>query len=154
MAGQVGRGKEHSASHRLVFRRLHATAANVKGEFMQRKYMQLVLLTAALVTSGLFSPIARAEEAPQKIEITAKRFEFDPGEITVKKGQPVVLILKSADVAHGIRIRELNVEVKAGKGGTAEVQFTPDKTGEFVGHCSVFCGSGHGSMVFKVRVVD
>lgn len=150
----MGRGKEHSADHRLVFRRIHATATNLKGEFMKRKYMQLVLLTAALVTSGLSSPMARAEGAPQRIEITAKRFEFDPGEITVKKGQPVVLVLKSEDVAHGIRIRELNVDVKAGKGGTAEVQFTPDKTGEFIGHCSVFCGSGHGSMVFKVHVVD
>jgi cytochrome c oxidase subunit 2 len=154
MAGQVGRGKEHSANHRLVFRWLHAPAANLKGEFMQRKYMQLVLLTAALVTSGLSSPMAQAEGAPQRIEITAKRFEFDPGEITVKKGQPVVLVLKSADVTHGIRIRELNVEVKVGKGGTAEVHFTPDKTGDFIGHCSVFCGSGHGSMAFKVHVVD
>jgi cytochrome c oxidase subunit 2 len=116
--------------------------------------MQLVLLAGALMTSGLFSPMALAEAAPQRIEITAKRFAFEPGEITLKKGQPVVLVLKSADVAHGIRIRELNVQVKVDKGGTAEVRFTPDKTGDFVGHCSVFCGSGHGSMAFKVHVVD
>lgn len=121
---------------------------------MRRKYMQLVLLAALLVTTGLFSPRDRAEAAPQRIEIQAKRFAFDPGEITLKKGQPVVLVLKSADVAHGIRIRELNVDIKVGKGGTAELQFTPDKTGDFVGHCSVFCGSGHGSMAFKVHVVD
>jgi cytochrome c oxidase subunit II len=121
---------------------------------MQRKCMQLALLAIVLMTTGLSSPMARAEGAPQRIEITAKRFDFEPGEITLKKGQPVVLVLKSADVPHGIRIRELNVDVKVGKGGTAEVQFTPDKTGEFVGHCSVFCGSGHGSMVFKVHVVD
>ena len=150
----MGRGKGHSANHRFVFRWLDATVANLKGEFMQRKYMQLVLLTAALLTTGLSSSMARAEGTPQRIEITAKRFSFEPGEITLKKGQPVVLVLKSADVAHGIRIRDLNVEVKVGKGGTAEVQFTPDKTGDFVGHCSVFCGSGHGSMVFKVHVVD
>ena len=121
---------------------------------MQRKYMQLVLLTAVIVLTGLSSQFVRAEGAPQRIEITAKRFEFGPGEITLKKGQPVILVLKSADVAHGISIRELNVLVKVGKGGTAEVQFTPDKTGDFVGHCAVFCGSGHGSMAFKVHVVD
>jgi len=114
----------------------------------------MVLLAIALVTTLLCSSTARAQTAPQRIEITAKRFEFEPGEITLKKGQPVVLVLKSADVPHGIRIRELNVEVKVGKGGTAEVKFTPDKTGDFVGHCAVFCGSGHGSMVFKVHVVD
>ena len=121
---------------------------------MQRKHMRLVLLAAVLMTTGFLSPMARAQAAPQRIEITAKRFAFDPGEITLKKGQPVVLVLKSSDVGHGIRIRELNVDVKVSKGGTAEAHFTPDKTGDFVGHCSVFCGSGHGSMVFKVRVVE
>jgi|HubBroStandDraft_5_1064220.scaffolds.fasta_scaffold253589_1 cytochrome c oxidase subunit 2 len=121
---------------------------------MYRKYTQFVLLSAVLIIAGFCSQKAVAEAVPQRIEITAKRFEFEPGEITVKKGQPVVLVLKSADVAHGIRIRDLNVEVKVGKGGTAEVDFTPDKTGDFVGHCFVFCGSGHGSMVFKVHVVD
>lgn len=120
---------------------------------MHRKYSPPVLLVIILLATGL-SPMLRAEDAPQRIEVTAKRFAFEPGEITLKKGQPVVLVLKSADVAHGIRIRELNVEVKVGKGGTAELKFTPDKTGDFVGHCAVFCGSGHGSMVFKVRVVD
>jgi len=116
--------------------------------------MQLVLLATALLATGFSSQTIQAQAAPQRIEITAKRFQFAPGEITVKKGQPVVLVLKSADVAHGIRIRELNVDVKVAKGGTAEVQFTPNKTGDFIGHCSVFCGSGHGSMVFKVHVVD
>jgi cytochrome c oxidase subunit II len=125
-----------------------------KGEFMQRKYMQLVLLIAVLMTTGIVSPMARAQEAPQRIEVTAKRFQFEPGEITVKKGKPVVLVLKSLDVAHGIHVRELNIDVKVSKGGTAEAHFTPDKTGDFVGHCSVFCGSGHGSMAFKVHVVD
>ena len=121
---------------------------------MHRKYMQVVLLVMALAITGFSSPMARAQTAPQRIEITAKRFQFEPAEITVKKGQPVVLVLKSADVGHGIHIRELNIDVKVSKGGSSEVQFTPDKTGDFIGHCSVFCGSGHGSMVFKVHVVD
>jgi cytochrome c oxidase subunit 2 len=94
-----------------------------------------------------------AQAPQQRIEITATRFAFSPGEITVKKGQPVILVLKSADVAHGIRIRELNVDVKTKAGGTAQVEFTPDKEGDFIGHCSVFCGSGHGSMTFKIHVV-
>jgi cytochrome c oxidase subunit 2 len=121
---------------------------------MHSKYTQFVLLAAVLLTAGFCSQKAGAEAAPQRIEITAKRFEFEPGEITVKKGQPVVLVLKSVDVTHGLRIRDLNIEVKVGKGGTTEVGFTPDKTGDFVGHCFVFCGSGHGSMVFRVHVVD
>jgi cytochrome c oxidase subunit 2 len=116
-----------------------------------------------LLIFGLFliipvAPIATetalADGAPHRVEVTAKRFGFDPAELTLKKGEPVDLVLKSADVAHGLRFRELNVDVKVSKGGTSEIQFTPNQTGTFVGHCSVFCGVGHGSMTLKLHVVD
>lgn len=115
----------------------------------------LLLLCIGAITAGAFSVRAiRAQEAPRRIEITAKRFSFTPGEITLKKGQPVVLVLKSADVAHGLRFRELNLNVRVNKGGTAELNFTPDKIGDFVGHCSVFCGPGHGGMMLTLHVVE
>jgi cytochrome c oxidase subunit 2 len=91
---------------------------------------------------------------PRRVEITAKRFSFDPSVVTLKKGQPVLLVLKSSDVPHGIRVRELGLELKVSKGGSAEVRLTPDKTGDFVGHCFVFCGAGHGSMTITFHVVD
>lgn len=120
---------------------------------MKMKYLlvPMLLVAAAFVP---FKPSVRAQESPRRIEITAKQFQFEPAEITVKKGQPVVLVIKSADVAHGLRFRELNLNVKVDKGGTAELPFTPDKTGDFVGHCSVFCGSGHGEMALTMHVVD
>ena len=113
----------------------------------------LMFLFAGLLIAAVPSRSAWSQAAPQRIEITAKRFSFTPGEITVKKGQPVVLVLKSMDAGHGLRIRDLGVDMKVKAGGTAEVTFTPDKTGDFVGHCSVFCGSGHGSMTFILHVV-
>lgn len=121
---------------------------------MFRKRALLILLAGAFMVSGLFTTKAWAEVAPQRIEITAKRFAFQPNEITLKQGQPVVIVLKSLDVAHGLRFRDLNVAVKVAAGGTAEVQFTPQKTGDFVGHCYVFCGRGHGSMVLTLHVVE
>ena len=121
---------------------------------MKKKWIRLILLVGVLTIALSSTGAAWAQTAPRRIEITAKRFSYDPGEITLKKGQPVVLVLKSADVAHGLRFKGLNVEVKVEKGGTAEVQFTPEKTGDFVGHCSVFCGSGHGSMKMTLHVVD
>lgn len=119
-----------------------------------RKTLLLTLLVSLLATVFI-APNARAQgTAPRRVLITAKRFSYDPGEITLKKGQPVVLVVKSADVAHGLRFRDFNVNVKVKAGDTAEVQFTPDKTGDFVGQCSVFCGSGHGSMSLKLHVVE
>jgi cytochrome c oxidase subunit II len=111
-------------------------------------------LAAMLFAVLLLVQTTPAETSPRRIEVTAKKFTFDPGVITLKKGEPVILVLKSADVAHGIRFKELGVETKVGKGQTSELAFTPDKTGTFVGHCSVFCGSGHGSMMLTLHVVD
>jgi cytochrome c oxidase subunit 2 len=125
-----------------------------KGVFMKSKFMLLVLFVG-MVTAGAFSPlIVHAQDAPKRIEVTAKRFTYEPAEITLKKGQPVVLVIKSLDVAHGLRFRELNLNAKIDKGGSAELKFTPDKTGNFVGHCSVFCGSGHGGMMLTLHVVE
>jgi cytochrome c oxidase subunit II len=125
-----------------------------KGESMKKKLVLMVLFVGIVIVAVFSSRVVRAQAAPRRVEVTAKRFTFEPGEITLKKGEPIVLVLKSADVAHGIRFRELNLDVKAAKGGTAELQFTPDKTGDFVGHCSVFCGSGHGAMALTLHVVD
>jgi len=113
------------------------------------------VILASMALAGLsLIQTTRSQPTPHHIEITAKRFNFTPGEITLKKGEPVVLVLTSTDVPHGIRIRELGIEVKAGKGQTSQVAFTPDKVGTFVGHCSVFCGSGHGSMAFTLHVTE
>jgi cytochrome c oxidase subunit II len=120
------------------------------------EYMRIklgLLLRMGLLAAMTASPLASAQEAPQRVEISVKRFGFTPGEITLKKGQPVVLVLKSMDVNHGLRIRDLGVDMKVKAGESSEVTITPDKTGDFVGHCSVFCGSGHGTMTFKVHVV-
>ena len=98
--------------------------------------------------------LAFAQTAPRRIEVTAQRFEFSPSDITVKKGEPVVIVLKSIDVAHGLRFKDLGVEVKVAKGQTSELAFTPEKTGDFIGQCSVFCGSGHGRMKLALHVVE
>lgn len=94
-----------------------------------------------------------ASTSPRRVEVTAQRYQFNPTVLTLKKGEPVVLVLKSLDTSHGLRIRELGVEVKAPRGGSAEVHFTPQKAGDFVAHCSVFCGVGHGGMTLTVHVV-
>jgi cytochrome c oxidase subunit II len=112
-----------------------------------------LLLCSGLLAAVIASPLVLTQESPQRVEISVRKFAFTPGEVTLKKGQPVVIVLKSMDANHGLRIRDLGVDLKVKAGGTAEVTITPDKVGDFVGHCSVFCGSGHGSMTFTVHVV-
>jgi cytochrome c oxidase subunit 2 len=108
------------------------------------------LTVCSLALSG-FSP---APDAPQRIEVSVKKFAYTPAEITLKKGQPVVLVLTTEDVTHGLKFKELNLNTKFEKGKPSELAFTPDKAGDFVGHCSVFCGSGHGSMTLTLHVTE
>lgn len=120
---------------------------------MKVKFKQLAL-SLAVLSMGFLATYSLHAQAATRIEVTAKRFSYEPATVTVKKGEPVVLVIKSADVAHGLRFSELNLNAKVDKGGSAELKFTPDKTGDFVGHCSVFCGSGHGSMTLTLHVVE
>jgi cytochrome c oxidase subunit 2 len=62
--------------------------------------------------------------------------------------------LKSEDVAHGLKFKELNLQTEIGKGTASELSFTPTKAGDFVGHCSHFCGAGHGSMTLTLHVTE
>jgi cytochrome c oxidase subunit II len=121
---------------------------------MMKKFTLFALLIANLATVTVISRTGLAQDSPNKIEVTAKRFSFEPAEITLKKGQPADIVIKSTDVAHGLRFKELNLDAKVPKGGSTELHFTPDKTGDFVGHCSVFCGSGHGGMTLTLHVVN
>jgi cytochrome c oxidase subunit II len=121
---------------------------------LKRKLALLALLGIAFMNGLCPGSMALGQTSPQTITITAHRFNFTPNEITLKKGEPVVLVLKSEDVGHGLDIRDLNVQIKVAAHGTTQVQFTPEKTGDFLGHCLVFCGAGHGSMTFKLHVVE
>jgi cytochrome c oxidase subunit 2 len=122
---------------------------------MKLQMISKLLIVGTLTITCVVGPrrVTAASE-PHRIEIVAKRFSFAPAEITLKKGEPVVLVLHSEDVPHGLKISELNVETEIAKGATSELSFTPNATGDFVGHCSRFCGSGHGSMTLTLHVTE
>ena len=126
-------------------------ALHMEGDRMNGKAGSLILTVGLLTTMG-FCTDARPPAAPMRLEITAQRFFFTPNEITVKKGQPVILIFKSLDVGHGLSVPGLHIDLKVKPLGTAELQFTPEKAGDFRGHCSMYCGPGHGKMLFTIHV--
>jgi cytochrome c oxidase subunit 2 len=123
---------------------------------MKTKFLLQGLGVAFIVTVGLSGARSAApqNETPRRIEIVAKRFSFQPAEVTLKKGVPVVLVLTSQDVTHGIKVTEFNIESEIKKDATKEVNFTPVETGDFVSHCSHFCGEGHGSMTLTFHVTE
>ena len=110
------------------------------------RILALFLLPALVVTAK-----AGGEE-PRTITITAKRFEFVPSTITLKKGETVKLVVKSEDVTHGLFLRPLKIDTDLTPGETQEITVTPQATGTFTAICHHFCGSGHGGMKLTVVV--
>lgn len=107
----------------------------------------LLFSLAPVVTSG-------SDTSPQRFNITAKRFSYEPSEINVVDHRKVILELTSEDVTHGLKCKELDFNATVHKGRTMEVTFTPQHAGRFVARCSHFCGLGHGSMTLVITVVD
>ncbi len=112
-----------------------------------------ILIVAISFTALALAAAPRPQHPAKTINITASRFAFNPNEITVNKGEPVTLVIRSTDVTHGLVIEDLGVRTEIKKGQSASVTFTPDKEGTFQGKCAHFCGSGHGSMTLLVHVV-
>jgi cytochrome c oxidase subunit 2 len=118
--------------------------------------MKQISIAVMLVASSLsMTCLGASSEDPAKIvKISARRFEYSPHEITLKKGVPVVLQLTTEDRSHGINIPSLNVRADILQGKVTELKVTPAKAGEFDFFCDVFCGSGHEGMSGKITVTD
>jgi len=113
-----------------------------------------IRISFIMLIALLFAMSGFAQPSPRRIEIHARRFSFVPAEITVEKGETVTLALTSDDVPHSLRIETLNLNAPITKGHVTEVTMTPEIAGDFKGKCGRFCGSGHGSMIFIVHVVE
>ena len=132
-----------------------------------------VLLLVMLV--GLASPARHAVispqpgQGPQVIEMTAKRYDFEPSPIRVKQGSKVQLKITTADREHGVKFNLFPDGAKetgsAGlifaapqdcykveKGSTTTVEFTAQTPGTYSFKCCVSCGMGHSRMKGKLIV--
>ena len=89
---------------------------------------------------------AVATPSPNVVEISAKRFEFTPKEVHVHAGEPVTIRLTSTDRAHGLLIKELNIDLDADLNRPDSVTITPAERGTYTAICDHYCGSGHGNM--------
>jgi cytochrome c oxidase subunit 2 len=107
-----------------------------------------------LLGAFLMEVCAIADEAEQVIQITAKRYEYNPSTITVKKGAPVVLEFTSLDRLHGFNCPGLGIRTDISPGKVTTLRFVPQKAGTFPFHGDIFCGSGHEGMTGTIVVTE
>lgn len=111
---------------------------------------------AALLGLGasLGSPRAQAPaRGPKVIRIVAKRFDYSPVHLTLKRGEPVILELTTRDVVMGFNLPDFNLRADIVPDQATRLPLTPDKTGSFTFLCDIFCGSGHEEMQGSITVV-
>jgi cytochrome c oxidase subunit II len=90
---------------------------------------------------------AAADRPVHEIQVTARRYAFDPVTIQVSAGEPVRIVIRSKDGVHGFSIPKLKIDVQVPKSGDpVTVEFTAPAAGRYEIACSEFCGSGHGQM--------
>ena len=106
----------------------------------------------AAATGAVLGAAALGQEE-KVIRITARKFTYEPAEITLKQGEPVVLELTTADVHMGFSAPDFKVRADIFPDKPVRVPLMPDKTGTFEFFCDVFCGSGHEDMSGTIRVV-
>ncbi len=116
------------------------------------------LIVAIIVAFSLssFASVAFAADQPEQvIKITAKKFEYSPNEIRIKKGVPVVLEFTSLDRIHGFTVPDLSgIRATIEPGKVTRVRIVAPRAGTYEFHCDLFCGDGHEGMTGKIIVEE
>lgn len=99
----------------------------------------------------LAAPSAAGDDV-RVIEITARRFEYEPSHLVLKRGVPVILRFHTADRRHGFKAPGLGLKAEINPGAPVDVRFTPETSGTFPFACHLFCGSGHDDMSGEIVV--
>src|SRR5215468_1011062 len=111
------------------------------------------LLAAGIAAAAGAAFGVRAFAQEKVIRILARKFEFVPSDIELKKGELVVLEFTSGDVVMGFSLPDFKLRTDIVPGGFTRLAFTPDRVGTFGFACDHFCGDFHEDMTGTIRVV-
>jgi cytochrome c oxidase subunit 2 len=76
------------------------------------------------------------------------------GVLTIPKGRPCVIRLRTQDVIHSFFVPQFRVKQDLISGFPTRIKFTPLKAGEYELACAELCGLGHYNMKGKVVVME
>ena len=85
---------------------------------IEKRYSAILMMFALAVCLAGTLHAAGHDPSPgvREFTMTAKNYEFDPGVITVKKGEKVRLIITATDRDHGIKIEGYDIDQVLKKG--------------------------------------
>lgn len=81
--------------------------------------------------------VACAEPQTSRVTLSLQEMRFSENEIEVLAGQPVTLRLNNKDgYAHAFDLDEFDIHLQLAAVETAEITFTPTRSGTFTFYCS------------------
>jgi cytochrome c oxidase subunit 2 len=113
-----------------------------------------LVIYLVLAAGALAQEVSATIPATREIQMTAKKYEFNPSVVTVKKGEHVRIIITATDRDHGFKLDAFKINQHLKKGEPATVEFTADQAGQFPFQCSVICGMGHHRMKGRLVVEE
>jgi cytochrome c oxidase subunit 2 len=118
--------------------------------------LSVFLAVLPLILVGLaFYFYARPEQPDERVvAISASRVGYAPSEVTVRRGEPVVLEFTTVDTGMAIELPDFNVRTDIVPGKRIRARLIPGRTGTVVFRCDRFCGAGEHAMNGKLRAVD
>jgi cytochrome c oxidase subunit 2 len=136
---------------RLIACRASALLTRRAGSVSFRFLFVVATAIAAASAGDLSAHLSQDKDAktsePRVIEITARRYAFEPAVVEAVVGERLRLMVVSADGPHGIEIKKFKVKKQIPRGTEpVVVEFTPSEAGQFPILCSEYCGDGHGDM--------
>jgi cytochrome c oxidase subunit 2 len=86
--------------------------------------------------------------------VLAQAWTFAPRELVVPVGAEIDIYVTSADLQHGFKVTDTNINMQIVPGQVSKLSFTFDDIGEFPYICTEYCGQGHAAMFGTVKVVS
>ncbi|MGZ8475442.1 MAG: cupredoxin domain-containing protein, partial [Candidatus Limnocylindria bacterium] len=81
----------------------------------------------------------------------------EPTDLPLPVGEPVRLVIHSADVNHAFFVPEFLIKrdaIDMGENASPnEIEFVITEAGSYAGQCAEFCGIGHKDMIFVVNAM-
>jgi|ERR1700690_911015 cytochrome c oxidase subunit II len=118
---------------------------------MQLSRRSFILACVAGVTWGSVR-WALAKPTERVIPVVARKFVFLPNEITLKRGEPVILEFTAPEVVMGFSVPALKLRTDIIPGQVARLRVVPETEGKFDFLCDIFCGDGHEGMTGRLIV--
>lgn len=141
------------------------THGNTKLELLWTAIPAVIVVILAVMTFRVIA-VQAAEPAPDavQVEVVGNQWWWEfyypelgittANELYLPVGRDAAFTLKSNDVIHSFWFPRISGKMDMVPGRTNKMRFRPEKTGEYDGQCTEFCGFAHAEMQMRLFVVE